>query len=143
MAVSKTITLGSDKFTARRLNNGELREMLLAIEGRRAGERVDLVDFLVEDGLPHEAFYLSLGLDGEEDLDGLTPEDVVALMDLVAAVNPSYAGAEKRRVERVQKVREQLLQLQGLRSSAPTSSSSASAISGTTISTTQKPSSDD
>jgi hypothetical protein len=121
---SVTKTIGDTTYTARTLTVKELREVLKCVEARKATDRLDLVEYLVEGGLPKEAFYLSLGLLGEADLYDIDdPQDVVDLMEMVAEANPTFAKADQRNLENAGKrLEEQVSLLRSLRTSAQTSS---------------------
>lgn len=118
MAMSETKVLSGTTFTARCLSVAEVREVIAKVDAREPGARQDLVEYLIEDSLPHEAFYLSLGMDGESGLDCLeSPEEIVELMDMVAKVNPTFAEAERRLVARI---KDQLSALNSLKTPAQT-----------------------
>jgi hypothetical protein len=118
MATAIVRDIGGRKYTARCLSVKEVREVLQKSADRKPGERLDLVEYLIEDCLPKDAFYLSLGLAGEADLDGIEdPADIVALMELVAEANPTFAGADKRSLARI---KDQVSLLQNLKRSVPT-----------------------
>lgn len=118
MAASETKKINEKSCTARCLTVAELRTVLQAQSGRKVGDPLDLVEYLVEDGLPKEAFYLSLGLDGEKDLDFIEdPADIITLMEMVAKANPTYAVADKRNLA---DLKAQVSLISSLKTAAPT-----------------------
>lgn len=107
MARSETTKINNTEFTARCLTVGQVKQVLEAYLSPDTKRPLSVVEFLIEDGLPPEAFFLSLGIE-EGALADLSPEDIVELMNMVAAANPTFAEADKRNLEKV-KVQQQLL----------------------------------
>jgi hypothetical protein len=99
MGKTETKQIAGRDFTAKSLLMGELVDILNEVEN----EKPNIIDHLFEDGIDSTVFYRSLGIT-IDDIGDLSPEQVGELMEIVAIVNPHYAGMEKRFRSRLREV---------------------------------------